>query len=66
MEHVHAGPGGYEVPGVRSITAGRPFAWLAAGLRDLRAAPGPSLFYGIVFALVGYLALGLLGQLPYS
>ena len=65
MEHVHEGPGGYEVPGVRSITVGQPFAWLGRGVRDLRAAPGPSLFYGIVFALVGYLALGLLGQLPY-
>lgn len=53
MEHVHEGPGGYAAPGVRAISAAQPFSWLGYGLRDLRAAPGPSLFHGIVFAPVG-------------
>lgn len=65
MEHARVGGAVVEAPGVRSISVGAPFGWLAAGVRDLRAAPLQSLFYGVVFALVGYLALGLLGQLPY-
>jgi uncharacterized membrane protein len=53
------------MPGVRSISAGQAFTWLGAGWRDLRAAPVQSGFYGVVFAVVGWLALGLLGQLAY-
>jgi uncharacterized membrane protein len=40
---------------VRSIDARAPLRWIAAGWRDLRAAPGPSLFYGAAFALMGWL-----------
>jgi uncharacterized membrane protein len=29
--------------------------WVRAGARDLRSAPGPSLFYGVAFALSGWL-----------
>jgi len=32
-----------------------PLRWVRAGVRDLRAAPGPSLFYGLAFALAGWL-----------
>ena len=32
-----------------------PFRWVRAGARDLRCAPGPSLFYGLAFALSGWL-----------
>lgn len=65
MEHVSAGGSGMEMPDVRRIGAWQAFAWVGAGVRDLRAAPLHSGFYGVVFAVVGYLALGLLGQLPY-
>lgn len=34
-----------------------PFRWLAAGWRDLRAAPGIGLFYGGCFAAMGWLLL---------
>lgn len=42
-------------PTILSVSAGAPFAWLAAGWRDFRAAPGASLFYGIAFVVMGYL-----------
>ncbi len=42
-------------PRIKSVSAGAPFAWLAAGWRDFGAAPGASLFYGIAFVIMGYL-----------
>ena len=35
------------------VTATASFAWLAAGLRDFRAAFGTSLAYGMIFVLAG-------------
>ena len=46
---------GLPFPRVRDIGFGAPFHWLARGLDDLKAAPGPSLFYGACFALMGFL-----------
>jgi uncharacterized membrane protein len=47
-------------PRVRRIELDRPWSWLAAGWRDLRGAPGVSLAYGVLFAVLGYLiTLGL-------
>ena len=43
------------LPNVRTVGAGAPFAWLAAGWRDFRAHPLPSMFYGACFALMGFL-----------
>ncbi|MBL8393433.1 MAG: DUF2189 domain-containing protein [Candidatus Accumulibacter sp.] len=40
-------------PRVRSAPLDRPFAWLAAGWRDLRANPIASLAYGLLFAIAG-------------
>lgn len=37
---------------LRAVGLGDPFTWLAAGWRDLAAAPGISLFYGICFWLM--------------
>lgn len=65
MEHVQTQPSIEEAPPVRGIHPGRPFAWLGLGVRDLARAPLPSLFYGVVFAVVGYLAIGVLGQFAY-
>jgi uncharacterized membrane protein len=42
-------------PGVRTVAATAPFAWLAAGWRDFRASPLPSAFYGACFAAMGWL-----------
>lgn len=43
-----------ELPGIRSVTADQPFRWLREGARDMIQAWPLSLFYGIVFALLGY------------
>ena len=43
------------LPGVRTVGALAPFGWLAAGWRDFRAHPLPSVFYGICFAAMGWL-----------
>ncbi|MBP9804350.1 MAG: DUF2189 domain-containing protein [Candidatus Accumulibacter sp.] len=40
-------------PTIRSVPLGRPFAWLQAGWRDLRANPFASLAYGLLFAIAG-------------
>ena len=42
-------------PEVRAVDARAPWRWLTAGWQDLRAAPGPSLFYGVVLAAMGFL-----------
>jgi len=42
-------------PPVRRVALSAPFEWLALGWSDLRGAPGPSLFYGLAFALMGWL-----------
>ena len=43
------------VPGVRTLPAAAPFAWLTAGWRDYLAHPLPSAFYGLCFATMGWL-----------
>jgi uncharacterized membrane protein len=50
-----AAPQASPFPPVRRIGLGAPLRWTAAGWRDLLAAPGPSLFYGAAFALMGWL-----------
>ncbi|MFY9329804.1 MAG: DUF2189 domain-containing protein [Georgfuchsia sp.] len=41
-------------PKLRDIDASRPFLWLSLAVGDMRAHPGPSLFYGCCFALLGF------------
>jgi uncharacterized membrane protein len=48
---LHASP----FPPIRRIDATAPLRWLAAGWRDLRAAPAASLPYGAAFAVMGWL-----------
>jgi uncharacterized membrane protein len=43
-----------DLPGIRSVTIARPLHWLRAGAQDMREAWPLSLFYGAVFALLGY------------
>ena len=45
----------WALPVVRHVAATAPFGWLAAGWRDFRAHPWPSLFYGACFATMGWL-----------
>ncbi|NBB83829.1 MAG: DUF2189 domain-containing protein [Alphaproteobacteria bacterium] len=40
-------------PAIRQLDMEQPWQWLAAGWRDLRAAPSASLPYGLVFAVIG-------------
>lgn len=42
------------LPGIRQVTADQPFHWLREGARDFAKAWHSSLFYGIVFAVLGY------------
>ena len=44
-------------PVIRRVPVDRPWAWLAAGWRDIAAAPGPSLACGLVPVLAGWLAI---------
>lgn len=42
------------LPGIRKVSVDQPFRWLRAGARDMAKAWPLSLFYGVVFALIGY------------
>ena len=44
---------GKTAPKVHSVSANRPFVWLVAGWRDLRANPIASLAFGLLFAIAG-------------
>ena len=46
---------GAPAPVVRKVALDRPWAWLAAGWADMMAAPGVSITYGVVFAVVGWI-----------
>ena len=50
--HPHAAS--MALPGIRKVTVDQPFRWLRAGAQDLIHAWPVSLFYGVVFALIGY------------
>jgi len=43
-----------DLPGIRSVTFDQPFHWLRDGAKDLIKAWPLSLFYGVVYALLGY------------
>jgi uncharacterized membrane protein len=47
-------PVGASAPRIRTIELERPWAWLAAGWRDLLGAPVVSLAYGVLFAVGGW------------
>lgn len=52
-------------PAIVSVDIGAPFAWLAAGWRDFRAAPAASLFYGFAFVVMGFLLNVLFASSPH-
>src|SRR5437867_11945511 len=45
----------FELPVIRRVAAGRPFAWLALGWRDMRNNLVESSAYGLVVAALGWL-----------
>ena len=45
----------FELPTIPRVSAGRPFAWLALGVRDMRKNLVESLSYGTVVAVAGWL-----------
>lgn len=50
-------PAGMRLPIIHRIAWDRPFSWLIAGWRDLKANPLPSLAYGLLFAIGGDLII---------
>ncbi len=55
----------FELPHVRRVEAGRPWAWLRLGWDDLRENLPASLAYGFFFAIAGYLILACAAGAPY-
>jgi len=53
------------LPGIRSVTFDQPLHWLRAGAQDMVKAWPLSLFYGIVFALLGYGLVHAAGNRPH-
>ena len=53
------------LPGIRKVTFDQPFRWLRAGALDLARAWPVSLFYGAVFALLGYGLVRAAGNRPH-
>jgi uncharacterized membrane protein len=51
------------LPKIRKIGVDRPWAWLAAGWQDLRAAPAVGLGYGAAFTAIGFVLLGAAWQM---
>jgi uncharacterized membrane protein len=49
---------------LRPLRADDPLRWLALGWRDFRRAPGIGLFYGVCFALMGWLLLWMYRTAP--
>ncbi len=47
----------FSFPAIHTVPAGRPLQWLARAWQDIRANPGPSLFYGACFAGMGVVLL---------
>ena len=45
----------FRMPTVKAATPGAPWRWVSRGLSDMKAAPGASLFYGGIFAIMGAL-----------
>jgi uncharacterized membrane protein len=52
------------LPSLRPLTWGDPFRWLNAGARDLRAAPGSGIFYGVCFWLMAVLLAAVFRNSP--
>ncbi|MCC7548857.1 MAG: DUF2189 domain-containing protein [Burkholderiales bacterium] len=56
----------FHFPQVRTLSMDAPWRWLRRGVDDLRAAPGASLFYGGVLAVMGFVLGHFAGQAAYE
>ncbi len=61
--HPHAAR--MDLPGIRKVSAIQPFHWLRDGARDMIKAWPLSLFYGLVFALLGFGLLNAAQDMPH-
>ncbi|OYY80658.1 MAG: hypothetical protein B7X93_03175 [Hydrogenophilales bacterium 17-61-9] len=61
--HPHAAS--MDLPGIRNVSLDQPLRWLRAGAQDLARAWPLSLFYGVVFALLGYGLVHAAGDRPH-
>ncbi|AMO25091.1 DUF2189 domain-containing protein [Ramlibacter solisilvae] len=52
------------LPPLLPVAWGAPFQWLAAGARDLRAAPGTGIFYGLCFWLMAVVLAAIFRNKP--
>lgn len=52
------------LPETRQVSASAPFRWLASGWRDFRHTPLSSIFYGLMFVLLGYAVTAASWQMP--
>lgn len=63
-ESTHEGPRRPAFPTLRVVPPDAPLRWLSRGWSDLATCPGPSLFYGLCFAAMGYLMVFALRDMP--
>lgn len=56
---------GLHIPEIHQVGIGRPLQWLKDGWQDFLDHPGPSLTYGIIVTLLGWLVLTLAAPRPY-
>jgi uncharacterized membrane protein len=56
----------FRFPEVNTLAPGAPWRWLRRGWDDLRAAPLPSLFYGLVLAVMGLVLGRFFGEAAYE
>ncbi|WP_255988286.1 DUF2189 domain-containing protein [Chitinolyticbacter albus] len=55
----------FSLPKTRKVPFVRPFHWLKMGWQDFKAHPRPSLIWGVIVAIVGWLSLGVAVGYPY-
>lgn len=55
----------FRLPAIRHVELARVQVWLRQGWKDLRANPIPSLTWGLLYAIIGYVALAWAVDLPH-
>lgn len=63
--HMHGLDDHFTLPQTDKVSASRPFTWLKLGWQDLRQHPLPSLGYGILIAIAGWLVLAISSNYTY-
>ncbi len=54
----------FQFPEIAEVPLTRPFTWLKRGAQDFRAAPFASMFYGLAFALMGWVLHAVFQRAP--